>query len=121
MARILIVDDDPMIVDLVRDLLAMQNHFLDTANDGAQAVAKLSQAPFDLLIIDRNMPIMNGIQAIAAVRSNPQLRALKILMFTAVNDPSKLAEAAQVGADGCLNKPIQLAEFSATIRKVLEK
>jgi DNA-binding response OmpR family regulator len=119
MARILIVDDDPMVLDLVHELLSIQGHTMDKASDGAQAVAKLGQATYDLLIIDRNMPIMNGVEAIAAVRRDARHQTLKILMFTSASDPATRAEALKAGANGFLNKPIQLQEFSATIQQAL--
>lgn len=121
MARILIVDDDPNVVELVRELLSMQNHALDTASDGKQGLAKLQAAEFDLLIIDRNMPVMNGIETILAIRRDPRLASLKILMFTSISGPAILEEARGAGADGCLHKPIHLAEFSAAVRQALEK
>lgn len=120
MARILIVDDDPLVLELVRDLLSMQDHSLDTGSDGAQAVAKAKTGAYDLLIIDRIMPVMSGIAAIAAIRANPALRGLRILMFTSINSPEAHAQALQAGADGFLVKPIQLSEFSATVRRALE-
>lgn len=121
MARILIVDDDPNVRELVLELLSMQDHAFETAADGKEAVAKLGAAPFDLVILDRNMPVMNGIEVLAHVRRDSGLASLKILMFTSVTDPKLLAEARLAGADGCLRKPIEMAEFMAAVRQALEK
>lgn len=121
MARILIVDDDPNVRELVLELLSMQDHVLETAADGKEAMAKLAAADFDLLIVDRNMPIMNGVEVITHVRRDARLSALKILMFSSISDAILLAEARLAGADGCLHKPIQLADFMAAVRQALEK
>jgi CheY-like chemotaxis protein len=119
MARILIVDDDPVVLDLVRDLLLMQGHSVAAAADGAQALAKLAAERFDLLVIDRNMPVMDGIAAVAALRRDPRLASLKVLMFTSMADPASREEALRAGVDGFLRKPIQMQEFAASIRSAL--
>ena len=121
MARILIADDDPVVLELVRDLLGMQGHSVESAADGAQALAKLGAEGFDLLVIDRNMPVMDGIAAVTALRSDPRLAALKVLMFTSSADPAAREEALRAGVDGFLRKPIQMAEFTATIKGALAK
>jgi two-component system, sensor histidine kinase and response regulator len=119
MARILIVDDDPIVLDLVRDLLLMQGHAVDSAPDGAQALARLAAQPCDLLVIDRSMPVMDGIAAVTALRRDPRFAALKVLMFTSAADPETREAALRAGVDGFLRKPIQMAEFSAAIQAVL--
>lgn len=119
MARILVVDDDSVVLELVEELLSLQSHSLEFGHNGKEALEKLKQGPFDLLIIDRNMPVMDGVAAIAAIRRDPQLRGLKILMFTAYDSPDLRAEVLAAGADGYLCKPIKLADFSATIRQAL--
>ena len=121
MARILIVDDDPVVLDLVRDLLLIQGHSVASAVDGAQALAKLGAEAFELLIIDRNMPVMDGIAAVKALRRESRLAALKVLMFTSSGDPAVREEALRAGVDGFLRKPIQMQEFSATINGVLAR
>ncbi|MEK7858185.1 MAG: response regulator [Elusimicrobiota bacterium] len=119
MARILIVDDDPNVLELVRELLSMQGHTPDLAADGAEALSKMRQARYDLLIIDYHMPVMDGLQTLAALAGEPALRPKTVLMFTSVADPMVLAKATQAGADGCLHKPVQLAQFSAAVRQAL--
>ena len=119
MARILIVDDEPAVVGLVRDLLASQDYAADGAANGAQALEKLKASSYDLLIIDLNMPVMGGIEAIKVIRRDPALARLKILVFTADAKPDVRDGALAAGADGCLQKPIKLDEFSATIRQAL--
>jgi CheY-like chemotaxis protein len=119
MARILIVDDDPVVLDLVRDLLLMQGHSVESAADGAQALARLAGERFDLLIIDRNMPVMDGIAAVAALRRDPRLASLKVLMFTSMADPASRDEALRAGVDGFLKKPVQMQDFTACIRGAL--
>ncbi|TPW18678.1 MAG: integral membrane sensor hybrid histidine kinase, partial [Elusimicrobia bacterium] len=70
MARILIVDDEPAIRELIATVLGMHGHACDMADGGVQALSHLQRKPYDLLIIDRNMPVMDGIQAVSALRAN---------------------------------------------------
>lgn len=119
MASILIADDDPIVLDLVRELLVMLGHTVDCAPDGAQALAKLAAGTFDLLVIDRNMPVMDGVSAVTALRRDARLAGLKVLMFTSEAAPSAREEALAAGVDGFLRKPIQMAEFSAAVRAAL--
>jgi CheY-like chemotaxis protein len=121
MARILVVDDDPVVLDLVKDLLLMQGHSVASAGDGQQALAKLAEEPFELLVIDRNMPIMDGIAAVTALRRDPRLASLKVLMFTSMADPASREEALRAGVDGFLRKPVQMQEFTATVRGALAR
>ncbi len=113
------VDDDPIVLDLVRDLLLMLGHSVDSAPDGAQALAKLGGGGCELLIIDRHMPVMDGIAAVAAARRDPRLAGLKVLMFTSDAAPAAREEALAAGVDGFLRKPIQMAEFTAAVRAAL--
>ena len=104
---------------LVRDLLIMQGYSVESAADGAQALAKLAAEHFDLLVIDRNMPVMDGIAAVTALRRDPRLASLKVLMFTSLSDPAAREEALRAGVDGFLGKPIQMQTFAATVRSAL--
>jgi CheY-like chemotaxis protein len=119
MARILIADDDPIVLDLVRELLVMLGHTVASVPDGAQALAQLAAGTFDLLVIDRNMPVMDGVAAVAALRRDARLAGLKVLMFTSEAAPAAREEALAAGVDGFLRKPIQMAEFSAAVKSAL--
>ena len=71
MARILIVDDDLTIADLIKDVLSPLGHDCVLALSGAMAVDSVGKGRFDLVILDRNMPEMNGLQVLRAIRASP--------------------------------------------------
>ena len=71
MAHILIVDDDAVIRDLITDVLSAQSHTCVPAESGDEALALIAKARFDLVILDRNMPLMSGIQVLKTFRASP--------------------------------------------------
>ena len=74
MARILVVDDEEPIRDLVKRLLCLHGHSVDTVIDGTEAVDQLQKKRYDLMIIDRFMPKMSGVDAVAMIRSSPKFQ-----------------------------------------------
>lgn len=119
MACILVVDDDEHIRSLISKLLGLHGHEVDTANDGAEAIDRLGKRDYDLMIIDRNMPKMSGIDTIAIVRTSPNLRHLRILMVTAARVPKNIVEAFETGIDGYVIKPFDLSSLLGKVEKTL--
>jgi len=120
MARILVTDDEEPMRLLIKEVLAMQGHTVDTANDGLEAIDLIKKNPYDLIILDRNMPKMGGIDAIRIIRSNPQLKNLKILIFTMASITKEIDEAFAVGATDYLIKPFAVGPFLDKITKALK-
>ena len=119
MARILVADDDAEILTVVGDLLSLHGHEVTLACDGAEAVEKLKKAPYDLLVIDRAMPRLDGLQAIRILRSAPAFKALRIVMLTSANVTKEIDEAFAAGADGYVLKPLNIGAFLARVAKAL--
>ncbi|MBI5209288.1 MAG: response regulator [Elusimicrobia bacterium] len=120
MAHILVVDDDASIRDLVSEILGMHQHTVEIAENGLQAVEKVRKVPYDLVIIDRNMPTMTGIDAIKIIRSSPQFQKLKILMFTSASVVKEIDEAFEAGATGYLTKPLNIEVFLKKVQNTLK-
>lgn len=120
MAKILVVDDDSVVLDLVQDILRLRGHQVDTASNGAQAVERVRGGGYDLVIMDRRMPVMDGLEAIRIIRRESRFRGLAILMFTAASQAAEIAEGIGTGANGYLAKPIDLKQFSETIQAILK-
>ncbi|MEY2341137.1 chemotaxis response regulator CheY [Acidithiobacillus sp. IBUN Pt1247-S3] len=114
---ILIVDDFSTMRRIVRNLLREIgfNNF-DEAEDGVQALQKLRGRPFDFVVSDWNMPNMQGIDLLRAIRADAQLRHIPVLMVTAEAKRENILEAAQAGVNGYIVKP-----FTAeTLREKLD-
>nr|WP_308389843.1 chemotaxis response regulator CheY [Acidithiobacillus sp. AMEEHan] len=115
--RILVVDDFATMRKVVRSLLASLGFSQITeAEDGVQALRTLQSQPFDFVVSDWNMPNMQGIDLLRAIRADPSLRTLPVLMVTAEAKRENILEAAQAGVNGYIVKP-----FTAeTLREKLD-
>jgi two-component system chemotaxis response regulator CheY len=115
--RILIVDDFSTMRRIVRNLLREIGFGnFDEAEDGVQALQKLQGSSFDFVVSDWNMPNMQGIDLLRAIRADAQLRHIPVLMVTAEAKRENILEAAQAGVNGYIVKP-----FTAeTLREKLD-
>ena len=111
---ILVVDDDAPILLLMRNLLREFGFDPVTANSGEQALAELRRKTPDLVLLDRNMPGMNGDEVLAALRSDGALASLPVLMLT--GEPMEPDEIRRVGASGAVMKPFDVSALVEMIR-----
>ena len=120
--KILIVDDFStmrrIIKNLLRDLGYNNTH---EADDGATALPMLQGAKFDFLVTDWNMPGMQGIDLLKAVRADESLKDLPVLMVTAEAKREQIVEAAQAGVNGYVIKPFTAQTLKEKIEKIFER
>lgn len=121
MARILVVDDEESIRELLKDLLTMDGHEVDQAADGAEAVAAVKKKTYDLVILDRNMPKTDGILALTIMRCNDALKNMKVIMCTSVSVNKEVEEAFEAGACDYILKPLNLPVLIKKVNKALGK
>ncbi|MCX7250500.1 MAG: chemotaxis response regulator CheY [Burkholderiales bacterium] len=120
--KFLVVDDFSTMRRIVRNLLKELGHAsVDEAEDGVAALSKLKRDSFDFVITDWNMPNMDGLQLLQAVRADPALAALPVLMVTAEAKKENIIAAAQAGASGYIVKPFTAATLDEKITKILDK
>ncbi|HEY1283375.1 MAG TPA: response regulator [Steroidobacteraceae bacterium] len=119
-ARFLVVDDFAPMREIVRKVLEELGYeHIDEAADGAAALQKLRSAPFDLLITDWTMPNMPGIELLRAVRSDPTLARLPVLIVTGEVKREQIVEATQAGVNGYIIKPFTPQALTDKVNKVL--
>jgi two-component system response regulator MprA len=116
--RILVVDDDPEIVSLLRRGLIYEGYAVDTANDGVEALAKARDRDPDLVILDIMMPGLDGVEVSKRLR---QAGDVPILMLTAKGTVADKVSALDSGADDYLVKPFALDELLARVRALLRR
>lgn len=120
--KILVVDDFStmrrIIKNLLRDLGFTKT---EEADDGKTALPMLQKGDFDFLITDWNMPGMQGIDLLKAVRQDPNLSSLPVLMVTAESKKDQIVEAAQAGVNGYIVKPFTAETLNEKIQKVFER
>jgi two-component system, chemotaxis family, chemotaxis protein CheY len=107
MKRILIVDDSPTIRKLIGYALKKRDYLTEEAEDGMDAMEKLSATEIDLVIVDLNMPNMDGISFVKNLRSSYYNLDLPVIMLTTTSDGDLKKEAYGAGVNLFLNKPIQ--------------
>jgi DNA-binding response OmpR family regulator len=120
-ARVLVVEDDPNIRDLVVLHLRLEGLTAATADDGEAALEMARAEPFDLIVLDLMLPGLDGITVCRAVRRDTQNRDTPILMLTARRDESDKVLGLESGADDYLTKPFGIREFIARVRALLRR
>jgi two-component system cell cycle response regulator DivK len=119
MATILVVDDDPSNLKLVVTALEHSGHEAIGARGGAEGIAAaLARAP-DLVLMDVQMPVIDGIAALRRLRADPRTAALKVVALTALAMKGDKEHLLAEGFDGYLAKPIRYKEFAAAVEAML--
>ncbi|MCX7856682.1 MAG: response regulator [Deltaproteobacteria bacterium] len=106
MRKIMIVDDSQTIRKLISFILKQKNFLTVEAEDGLDAIEKLSTTPVDLIIVDLNMPNMDGIEFVRTLRNNYYHMDVPIIMLTTTKDEDLRKDALHAGVNLFLNKPI---------------
>jgi len=119
MTRILAVDDSPSMRDMVRIALTGAGFDVTQAADGQEALHLARQSSFDLVLSDVNMPVMDGIALIRALRAEAAYRHTPILMLTTESSVDRKREGKAAGATGWIVKPFDPAQLIATMHRVL--
>jgi adenylate cyclase len=118
-ARILVVDDTPANVKLLEDLLGFHGYQVEAATSGEEALAAIRERMPDLILLDVLMPGMSGYDVCRAVRSDPSLAMLPVVMVTALEDREERVKGLDAGADDFLSKPVNPPELLARVRSLL--
>lgn len=121
MAKILAVDDQLTIRELVSAVLKPKGHTVETAEDGLKALKMAGNNSYDLIITDVNMPNMNGIAFVGKVRELSHMKYTPILMLTTESGSDIKATARNMGASGWLTKPFDAHRLSNAVKKLLAK
>jgi len=117
--RILVVDDEEQMRDLLAKVLERKGYEVSVCGDGAEALALLEREPADLVITDVRMPGLNGMEALRAVKElNPEI---VVLIMTAFGSIDQAVQAVKEGAYDYINKPFKIDEILLTIQKALEE
>jgi DNA-binding response OmpR family regulator len=116
--RVLVVDDDPEIVDAVGEALQDDGFLVETATDGAAALKRVLEAPPDLIVLDVRMPNLNGWEFCEIVRRQSHTRDVPVLFLTACSEVRDQITAMQVGGSDHLAKPFRLAALRDKVRSL---
>lgn len=116
---VLVVEDDPDIREVISAVLQVEGYAVSAASNGAEALARLEDAPVDLLLTDLMMPVMDGWSLVRAAKLRPDLARMRVLVITAQHD------AVVDGIDRLLLKPFELHvlvdEVAALLSRIVER
>jgi DNA-binding response OmpR family regulator len=118
MARVLVVDDEPRIVQLVRDYLERAGFAVSTARDGREALMRARQDRPDLILLDLGLPELDGLEVTRRLRRDS---GVPIIMLTARDDETDTVVGLELGADDYVTKPFSPRELTARVRAVLRR
>ncbi|MGB9715091.1 MAG: chemotaxis response regulator CheY [Thermodesulfovibrionales bacterium] len=120
--KILVVDDFPTMRRILKNILKQLGfENIEEAEDGAQAYSKLKSGGFGLVISDWNMPNMDGLSFLKAVRSDPDLKEMPFLMVTAEAEKNKVIEAIKSGVSNYIVKPFTAEILKEKMDRIFEK
>ena len=118
MAKILVVDDEAVLVKGIRFNLQQEGYQVETGSDGEQAVELAREGSFDLIILDLMMPKIDGLQACMRIR---EFSDVPIIMLTAKSEDSDKLMGFACGADDYVTKPFNILELKARVRALLRR
>jgi DNA-binding response OmpR family regulator len=116
---IMVVDDDPNALDIVRTFLESKGYTVATAKDGNEALSLLEQVKPALVLLDVMMPGMDGWEVARIIKNHPNFDNTRVVMLTARSDFADKHEGLRAGADDYIVKPIQLRELGERVERNL--
>ncbi len=120
MKRILVCDDDALLIDLLEYRLASRGYEIIIARDGSEALARLAEATPDAIILDAMMPVVDGYEVLRRIRETEALAAIPVIMLTARKQERDILEALELGANDYIVKPFIPEELVARLSRLLE-
>ena len=105
MARILVIEDEPVIAQIIRLLLEPHGHDVLIADDGSRGFAAAQRQAIDLIILDLMMPVMDGYSALEALRGNERTAPIPVMVLSARSDAESQRRCLEFGVDTYLQKP----------------
>jgi two-component system chemotaxis response regulator CheY len=120
MPHVLVVDDQKLMREVIREILGeLESLEIDEAADGETALTKMKSTPYDLVISDWNMPRMDGIALLQAIRSTESLKSVPVIMLTGQSEREHVLQAKQFGVSGFVRKPFNPPDLLATVSRIL--
>lgn len=119
--KILVVDDEPDIVELVSYNMKKEGFDVSSASDGSEALKKIKKGHFDFLVLDLMLPGIQGMELCRILRNDPKTKGLPIIMLTAKGEEVDRILGLEMGADDYMTKPFSPKELVARIRAVLRR
>lgn len=118
-SKIIVIEDDPLILKLISQTLQREGYEVVTATDGSEGLRKVRETHPHLVVLDISLPGLDGYQVCHHLRSEHATSKLPVIMVTAMSRPSDQRRGFETGADDYLSKPFVLSELITRIRSLL--
>jgi CheY-like chemotaxis protein len=119
--NVLLVDDDPLILEILRTILDLEEFEVTTASDGRAAIAAVDHARPDVVVCDVTMPDVDGLEVCRQLKSAPQTADVPVILLTARDRPEDRQAGQDAGCDAYLTKPFSPLQLIDVIRDVRAK
>ena len=118
--RVVAVDDNPVVTGLIAAVLERAGYDVEVAPAGGEALVAIQRNPPDLLLLDLEMPGLDGLEVLRILKSEKVCQGVPVIMLTGESDVHYVARARELGAAGYLLKPFRAEHLVAKVRRVLE-
>lgn len=119
--KVLVCDDDPLLVELMELRLSVKGYQVETAADGVEALEKAGDTRPDLIVLDAMMPRADGFEVLSRLKGDPDLASIPVVMLTARKSERDIVSALDKGADDYLVKPFIPEELIARLGRLLNR
>ncbi|MBI3450241.1 MAG: response regulator [Acidobacteria bacterium] len=119
--KIVVADDDPIVLKFLAALLTDSGYEVTTAEDGEKALQRIREAQPDLVIMDLVMPYHDGFEITRSLRNSPATRQLPIIVLSMKDRESDVLRCFELGADDYIRKPFNALELLARVKKILDR
>ena len=121
MNKVLIAEDNPANLELLREILELGRYQIVEARDGREALARIVEADPDLVLLDINMPVLDGYAVVRCIRQDPRYSRLPVVALSGDVMEDDRKEMLAAGFDICLPKPINFSVLLAEVRRLMAK
>lgn len=120
MTQILVVEDNPMNMELAVDLLETYGYEITPAEDGFKALERVKETKFDLILLDMQLPGMDGPEVLERLKADPATRAVPVVALTAHAMSGDAKRFMEAGCAGYISKPIDVHQFKPTVAQYIK-
>lgn len=121
METVLVVEDDEQIAALLSFKLKHSGFEVALAENGRDGLEAAKRNPPDLIVADVMMPVMNGLEMLTALKADPDMQFIPVIVLTALSNEWEIVKGLELGADDYISKPFKPQEFVARVRAVLAR
>ncbi len=121
MAKIMVVDDEPQILTLVKIMFEMKGYQVSEAKSGAECLRKLKNEKPDLILLDIMMPGEDGWEILKEIKKDKETKDIPVVMFSVRTSKDSIKKSLEYGADAHINKPFDLDYLLNQVKSLLEK